>query len=195
MIKNEHRQLQYRYLTSFSTTYFEQINLDHTFLVEHSETSDNRPFITSNISPETFPEEPNSNVVTQYNRQHSVQSEQDDFIKLFRNPEPHQLNPLYPQLLQVSDIQQLNPSEIATIQNASEFSEETVQTTQSHTITNDSNLIQVPSHKITQDETNNQNHDNTLSTTQDNTSLLSTSHTNTTQPSQTQASSITSSKL
>ena len=85
----------------------------------------------------------------------------------------------------------MNPSETATIQNASEFSEETVQTvqnTQRLTITNDSNLIQVPTHNITQDETNNQNQDNTSSTTQDTTSVLSTSHTNITQPSQTQAS-------
>ena len=55
-------------------------------------------------------------------------------------------------------------------------------------MTNDSNLIQVPTHNITQDETNNQNQDNTLSTTQDKTSVLSTSHTNITQPYQTQAS-------
>ena len=178
-------------LLHFDTTYFEQINLDHTFFVEHSETSDNRPYITSNISPETTPEEQTSNVVPQYTRQHSVQSEQYDFVNLFQNPEPHQLNPLYPQLSEVSDIQQLNTSETATIQNASKFSEETVQTvqnTQSLTITNDSNLIQVPTHNITQDETNNQNEDNTLNTTQDNTSVLSTSHTNITQPSQTQAS-------
>ena len=85
----------------------------------------------------------------------------------------------------------MNPSETATIQNVSEFSEETVQTaqnTQSLTITNDSNLIQVPTHNITQDETNNQNQDNTLSTTEDNTTILSTSHTNVTQLSQTQRS-------
>ena len=44
IMKNEHKHLQYRDLTSFNKTYFEQINLDHTFLVEHSETSDNRPF-------------------------------------------------------------------------------------------------------------------------------------------------------
>ena len=52
IMKNEHRHLQYRNLTSFNTTYFDQINLDHTILVEHSETSDNRPYITSNISLE-----------------------------------------------------------------------------------------------------------------------------------------------
>ena len=130
IIKHEHRHLQYRDLTSFNTTYFEQRNLNHTFLVEHSETSDNRPFFTSNISPETTPEEQASNVVPQSTKKHSVQSEQDDFINHFQNPEPHQLNPLYPQLPQASDIQQLNPSETATIQNATEFFEETVQTVQ-----------------------------------------------------------------
>ena len=41
------------------------MNLDHTFLVEHSETSDSRPFITPNIFPETTPEEQTSNVVSQ----------------------------------------------------------------------------------------------------------------------------------
>ena len=111
----------------------------------------------------TTPEEQTSNVVPQYTRQHSVQSEQDDFVNLFQNQEPHQLNPLYPQLPQASDIQQLNPSETATIQNT-EFSEETVQTVQithSLTITNDSNLIQTPTSNITPDETNNQTQDNT----------------------------------
>ena len=98
---------------------------------------------------------------------------------------------MYPQLPQASDIQQPNPSETATIQNTSEFSEETVQTvqnTQCPTITNDSNLIQVRIHYVTPDQTNNQNQDNTLSTTRDNTSILSTSYTNITQPSQTQRS-------
>ena len=52
----------------------------------------------------------------------------------------------------------------------------------------DSNLIQIPTHNITQNEFNNQNQDNTLTTNQDNTSVLSTSHTNITQPPQTQLS-------
>ena len=56
------------------------------------------------------------------------------------------------------------------------------------TKTNDSNLIQVPTHNITQGEIDNQNQENPLSTIQDNSSVLSTSHTNITQPSQTQAS-------
>ena len=126
IIKNEHGHLQYRDPTSFNTTDFEQIILDHNFITEYSETSDNRPYITSNISPDTTPEEQASNVVPQNTRQHSVQSEQDDLVNFFQNQEPHQLNPLYPQLRQAPDIQQLNPSETASIQNASEFSEETV---------------------------------------------------------------------
>ena len=89
---------------------------------------------------------------------------------------------------QVSDIQQANPSETATTQNTSEISEETVQNTRSFTITDDSNLIQIPTHNITQNEFNNQNQDNTLITNQDNTSVLSSSHTNITQLSQTQVS-------
>ena len=84
----------------------------------------------------------------------TVQSEKEDLTNPFQNLDSHQLNPLYPQILQAFDTQQLNPSETTTIQNASEFSEETIQTVQNPqtlTITNDSNLIQVPTHNITQD--------------------------------------------
>ena len=52
-------------------------------------------------------------------------------------------------------------------------------------MTNDSNLLQIPTHNITTEETNNQHHDDTSNTTQDNISGLSTSHTNITQQSQT----------
>ena len=192
IIKNENKHLLYRDLTSFNVTHFEQINLDHNFLVEHSETSAKRPFTTSDTSPETTHEEQTSNVELLYNRQHSEQSEQEDLTNLFQNPGPHQEHPLYPSLPQVSDIQQANPSETATIQNTSEFSDENVQNTRSFTKTDDSNLIQIPTHNITQNEFNNQNQDNTSTTNQDKNSVLSTSHTNITQPSET---SITSSKL
>ena len=70
----------------------------------------------------------------------------------------------------------------------SEISEETIQNTQSFTIINDSNLIQIPTHKITQNKTTNQNQHNTLNTAQDNTSVISTSHTNRPQPFHTQSS-------
>ena len=60
IIKNEHTSLQYRDPTSFDTTHFELINLDHNFITDYSETSDNRPYITSINIPETTPEEQTS---------------------------------------------------------------------------------------------------------------------------------------
>ena len=170
----------------------EQINLDHNFIPKHFETSDNRPYLPTNISPETISEERLSNVSLQFTRQNTVQLEQDNLVNLFHTQTPQQINPLYPQISQVSNLQHnVNPSETATIHNTSELSketekheEQTVQNTQSITITNDSNLIQVPIHNNTIEETTNQNHDITSNTTQDNNSILPTSHTNITQPSQ-----------
>ena len=75
IIKNENKHLHYRDLTSFNVTHFEQINLDHNFVLEHSATSDNRPFITSDTSHETTPEEQTSSVEPSYTRQQSEQSE------------------------------------------------------------------------------------------------------------------------
>ena len=189
IIDNENKHLHYRDLTSFNITHFEQINLDHNFLLEHFETSDNRPFITSDTTPETTPEEQTSNVEPSYTRQQSEQSEQEALANLFQNSDPPQEQPPYPPLSQISDIQQPNASETTTLHDTSEFSEETAQNTRSFTITDDSNLIQIPTHNITQNEFHNQNQDNTFSTNPDNTSVLSTSNTNITQPSQTQVPS------
>ena len=158
-------------------------------MLEHSETSDNRPFITSDTTPETTPEEQTSNVDPLYTRQQSEQSEQEALANFFQNSDPPQEQPLYPPLSQISDIQQPNPSETTTIHDISEFSEDTVQNTRSFTITDDSNIIIIPTHNITQNEFNNQNQDNTFTTNPDNTSVLSTSNTNITQPSQTQVPS------
>ena len=141
IIKNENKHSQYGDLTSFNVTLFEQINLDHNFLLEHSETSDNRPFITSDTSPETTSAEQTSNIEPLYTRQPSEQSEQEALANLFQNSDPPQDQPLYPPLSQISDIQQPNPSETTTIHDTSEFSEETVQNTRSFTITDDSNII------------------------------------------------------
>ena len=189
IIKNENKHLQYRDLTSFNVTHFEQINLDNNFLLEHSETSDNRPFNTSDTSHETTPGEQTSNVEPLYTRQQSEQSEQEALANLFQNSDPPQEQPLYPPLSQISDIQQPNPSETTTIHDTSEFSGKTVQNTRSFTITDDSNIIIIPTHNITQTEFNNQNQDNTFTTNPDNTSVLSTSNTNNTQPSLTQVPS------
>ena len=190
IINNENKHLHYINLTSLNVTHFEQINLDHNFVLEHSETSDNRPYTTSDTSHTTTHKEQTSYVQPSYMKQQSEQSEQSEqesptqetLVNLFQNPDSP---PRQPQL-QVSDIQLPNPSETNTIHNTSEFSEETVQNTQSFTITDDSNLIIIPTHTITQNEITNQNQDNTSSTNPDNTSVLSTSNTTITHPSYTQ---------
>ena len=119
-------------------------------MLEHSETSDNRPFITSDTSHETTPEEQTSNGELLYTTQQSEQSEQEALANLFQNSDPPQEQPLYPPLSQISDIKQPNPSETTTTHDTSEFSEETVQNTRSFTITDDSNIIIIPTHNITQ---------------------------------------------
>ena len=191
IIQNENKHLHYRDLTSLNVTHLEQINLDSTFILEHSETSDNRPFTTSDTSHETTPEEQTFSVEPLYTRQQSEQSEQESseqeaFANIFHNPDSPQEQLLYSPQLQAPDIQQPNPSETNKIHNTSEFSEETVQNTQSLTITDDSNRIIIPTHNITQNDITNQSQDNTSNINQDNTSMISTSNTNITQPSQTQ---------
>ena len=54
-------------------------------MLEHSETSDNRPFLTSDTNPETTPEEQTSNFEPLYTRQQSEQSEQEALANLFQN--------------------------------------------------------------------------------------------------------------
>ena len=75
IIKNEHKHLQYRDPTSFSITYFEQIIIDHNFISEHFETSDNRPYCITNNSPETISEEQSALKVPQFTRQNTIQSD------------------------------------------------------------------------------------------------------------------------
>ena len=65
-------------LTSLNVTHFEQINLDHNFVLEHSETSDNRPYTTSDTSHTTTHKEQTSNTQPSYVRQQSEQSEQSE---------------------------------------------------------------------------------------------------------------------
>ena len=159
--------MQYRDSTSFNIASFEPVNVDNNFIVTHSETSDNRPYITSNITSETIQEEQTqtSNIAPPYTREYSIQQDSEAFVNLFQDQQPYQSNPLYPQLPQTSDTPQLNPSGTATVQNASDLSEESepiVQNTQSITITNVSNLVQILTHHITSNQNNNPNQYNIL---------------------------------
>ena len=193
IIKNEHKHEQYRNPTSFNTQHFDQIHLDHIFITDFSETSDNRPYLETNTSYETSTEQQPPTLLPQFSRHNITQQEQDDVVNLFQNPELPELNPLYPQISPIPNLQQINPSEIITTQNTSDLSdvteqtEQTVQNTQSFTITNDSNLLQIPTHNITSEDNSNQNPDTISNITQDNTSVLSTSQSNA-QQSQTLAS-------
>ena len=87
------------------------------------------------------------------------------------------LNILYPKqnhtTLQLNNIP--DPCETATIQNVSELSEETTNNPQSITITDDSNIVQIPVHNITQNLIHDQTRiDTTQNTNRDNTSSLNT---------------------
>ena len=107
-------------------------------IIKHSETSDNRPYITTNVSPETTPEEQTSSTLPQYIRQNTVHFERDNITHPLQSQELPQLNPMYPLLTQSleeqpsnsSETKTINPSETATTQNISELSEETAQTVQ-----------------------------------------------------------------
>ena len=164
IIDNKNKHSHYIDLTSLNVTHFEQINLDHNFVLEHSETSDSRPYITSDTLHQTTLQTQTFNVEPPYIRQQSEQSEQESItqetlVHLFHNPDsPQEQSPQPPQS-QISDTRQPNPSEIHTLPNTSELSNETVQNPQSFTKTEDSNLIAIPTHNITQ-RTTNQNQDN-----------------------------------
>ena len=93
IIKNEHKHIQYRDPTSFNITYFEQIILDHNCISEHFETSDNRPYCSTNISPETLPEEQSAHTIPQLHRQNTLQSDPDNPNHLFDTQTPPQSNP------------------------------------------------------------------------------------------------------
>ena len=53
IIKNDYKHSHFRDPTSLDISKFEPIQLDDDFLVPHSETSDNRPYLTSNITSTT----------------------------------------------------------------------------------------------------------------------------------------------
>ena len=85
IIDNKNKHLHYIDLTSLKVTYFEQINLDHNFVLEHSETSDSKPYITSDTLHQTTLPTQTFNVGPPYIRQQSEQSEQIPFQVIF-NP-------------------------------------------------------------------------------------------------------------
>ena len=51
-ISNRNKHVHYRDLNSFNINQFEQINFDYNYILASSETSDSRPYTTSNIISE-----------------------------------------------------------------------------------------------------------------------------------------------
>ena len=117
IIKNEHKHIRYRDPTSFNITYFEQITLDHNCISEHFETSDNRPYCSTNISPETLPEEQSAHTIPQLHRQNTLQSDPDNPNHLFNTQTPPQPNPFSQEIFHTPDPHQINPSDTVTIHN------------------------------------------------------------------------------
>ena len=148
--------------------------------MEHSELSDNRRYTSTIIISETS---------LKYD-QHILQSDIDPKIlqlnldqntDFFQSPQPQQHNITHDQQ-QDTTLQNIQDSSDAdTIQNVSKLSDINTNNPQSFTITNDSNVLQVPVRQVTQ----NTNDD----LTQANTSTLSLSHTNINQPLQIQQTS------
>ena len=127
----------------------ELINFEYHLRVKHSETSDNRPCTTSNIFSGTLLEEYNLNLLQHDTGQKILRFNQDDQTELFQNQEPQLFNIVPDQQPDTTTLQNVpDPSETATIQNVSELSVITVTIPQSFTITNGSNVLQIPIHNI-----------------------------------------------
>ena len=117
----------------------ELINFDYHLIVEHSETSDNRPFTTSNIISETSFEENNPNILLHDTGQKNLHFNQDDHTVLFQNQEREQFNIVPDQQQDTITLQNVpDLSETATIQNVLEHSDITVNNPRSLTIIIDS---------------------------------------------------------
>ena len=170
IIRDTNKHIYYSDPTSFNITQFELIKFETIFNIEHSETSNNRPYTTPNLISEPLLDKYSPHILQHDTGQNILHNNQDDNTKFFQNPKTSQFN-------NVPD-----PSETATIQNVSEISEETTNNPQSFTITDDSNIVLIPVHNITQTLVNDQTPNDTIhNTNQDNTSTLSTSNTLTTQ--------------
>ena len=169
IINNTNKHVHYEDPLSFNTTHFELLNYDTNFFIEHSERSVNRPYTNSNFTSEPSSDEHNPHIL-QYDTGHNIShNNQNETTELFQNQETTLFNTIP------------DSSETATIQNASEFSQETTNDPQSITITDDSNILQIPVHNITQTHINDHTpNDTTHNPNQDNTSILSTSNTLTT---------------
>ena len=154
------------------------MTLNEHFITEQSETSDNRPYKSSTILPETFFEHDNPETI-----QHNLNGEFDQFQDQEDTPQEEK----HEYALQEQPTFQHDPrtheqQNTILFQNLSDRSDITTNIQPSLIITTGSNLIDIPVRQITEPQHNNQNQDDIFT--------ISTSNTNTKQPFQTQQSSI-----
>ena len=111
----------------------------------------------------------------------------DDNLEQFQNQE-ERLHTVHNPQQETNPPQHIpDPSETSTVQNASEIFDTTINNPRSLTITNGSNIVQIPVRNITQNVLTNQNQSNTnININQDSTATVSTSDTNITPQFQTQ---------
>ena len=178
--KSTKKYVHCRDLLSFNLTYFELINYDTNFIIEHFQTSDNRPYTNPNFISEHLLDEHSPHTL-QHDTGHKIShTNRNETTEFFQNQETIHFNNIP------------DPSETASIQNVSEFSEEATNNPQSIKITDDSNIIQISVQNITQTHINDQSSKDTPhNPNQDNTSsTVSTSTTPTTQELQPQQQTI-----
>ena len=157
-INETNKHPHYRKPTSLNDSCLELINLDNQFLIKNSEVSDSRPHTTTNITSQTLSHQNDSDSLQQDSQQDIFYS--DDSLDQLQNQEE--------QFPNIQDTQQNmtlpphlpDPSDIPPIQNVSKISDITTNNPQSITITTDSNIVQIPIQKITQNTLPNQNHTN-----------------------------------
>ena len=165
IIKIRNKHVYYRDHLSFNIPLFELINYDNDFIIEHYETSDNRPYTNPNFNSEPLPDEYIPHILQHDIGKIILHTNQDDTTEVFRNQETSHFNNIP------------DASETATIQSVSELSEKTTPNPQSNKITDDSNIVQILVNNITQTIVNDQTPNDTIhNTNQDKTSTLSTSN-------------------
>ena len=90
IISNTHKHVHYRKLTSFNIIYFELINYDNIFIIEHSETSDNRPYTNPDLISEPLPDELSPHILQHDTGQNTLHTNQDDTTERFQNQTKYQ---------------------------------------------------------------------------------------------------------
>ena len=118
IISIQHKHLHYKHLTSFIAHSYELIKPDDNFIVEHSETSDNRPYTTSNINSEISFDEYDQNILQHDTNQKNLQPNPDDNTGTFQSQQPpRQENKTLDQQQDITLLQKLpDSSDTVTIQ-------------------------------------------------------------------------------